>query len=382
MKRILFAAAFGLATLTAAHAATDPKETWREVEPSVSKLLDARAKQNFEPLGKIGGPRAQHVKKLMENAVDILAASPNAKDREVMASLQHRIAAAQKKIANLRFEMASAPDAPPGFVESALASLGLGEPNKATYQAEIAATEKDVQKLQAELTKVKERFSTDLAEIGIQLTGKQIDGLLAMATADDIIDMQVAFENMKAVNQALLDATIRTDESLDVARRYYGIYAVLLEIALAMHDEFVANVDNNYLPELKKLEDETKRLNEESRSLLQKEKDESLRKVLGRNVSAQELTLKVARIYRDQLNEQRARVNESANRLRSQHRVAINTYRTVETSADLVVMMRSTGKAFDSLMKLEIPPLRPFESIEMQAEFEKITNQLKGKPGV
>jgi len=70
-------------------------------------------------------------------------------------------------------------------------------------------------------------------------------------------------------------------------------------------------------------------------------------------------------------------VKSSARQIERQHRVAVNTWRTVDVSSDLVSMMRTTGKAFDALMKLEIPPIRPFESQEMELEFQKITDTIK-----
>lgn len=386
MKTFLLAAILSLSIALPAVAASAPKsepmQVWREAEPTITTILESRQKQNFEALTKASGPQLRRLQKLIEASIDILAASGSAQERQRLNEIRNQIIATQKEIAQLRFEMATAPEASPGLVQGALSTVGIGAATKATYQQRIADAERRLSSQTAEQEQAKQQFMEGLSKIGVTLSPKQVDGLLAMATADDMIEMQVAFDNMKSINQALLDATIRTSESLEVAKRYYGIYAVMLEIAIYMHDSFVERVDQDLLPALGKIEDQTKKLNVEASSLLGKERDPALKQVLQRNVNAQELTLKAAKAYRDRLNEQRQRIAESANRLKHQHRVAVNTFRTVEATSDLVTMMRATGQAFESLLSLEIPALRPFESLEMQNEFEKLTNQLKGKPGV
>ena len=61
--------------------------------------------------------------------------------------------------------------------------------------------------------------------------------------------------------------------------------------------------------------------------------------------------------------------------------VARNTFETVKLSGDLLTVMRSSEQLFELLYELQVPELRPFENVEMQREFERLTDQLRIKEG-
>lgn len=352
---------------------------WRAAEDPVTDLLSARERDGFSALSDGTGPQIRRIEKLLDQAVAILSdgQADGGAERTRLRELQARISGLRKKIADARFSMASAPEAAPGLAGQVLAQIGLGPASKDTWRARIADHEADIKSIEEQQNALKATFAARLGALGVNLTPQQVEGLMAMATAEDFLAMQSAFENMKAINQVLLDATVRADESLEVAKRYYGIYTVMLEIALYMHDEFVQKVEGEYLGKLSAIEAKTREERERTKELLGRERDAGLRSTLERNLKAQDLTLRTAKIYRERLSEQRDRIKQSAALIARQHAVAVNTWRTVDQSAALVTMMRSTGKTFESLMNLEIPPLRPFESIEMQNELEKLTNELK-----
>lgn len=375
MNRILSAALAG-AFLVAAPAAADPGEVWSDANKTVSKLVETRARTDFatpEP----ESPQLRHLQKLMADAIEILSTSDVLDERERILEIQEEIRALQSDIADWRFAMTSAPDGDSGLVSDLMSRLPLQSvQTKASFEVKIARAEAQIADLRQESKDIRADFIEGLHKIGIDLTADQVDGLMSMATAEGIIDMQTAFDNMKAINGVLLEATVQTDESLDVAKRYYGIYTVMLEVAMFMHEDFIDKVNNDYLVKLDRIIEKTQELRKEANSMLQKEKDKGLRKTLQNNVAAQDLTLRTADLYKKRLIEQRDRVRRSLRNIERQHGVAVNTYRTVEYSSDLVTMMRNTGKAFDALMKLEIPPIRPFESLEMQNEFERLTNEI------
>lgn len=169
---------------------------------------------------------------------------------------------------------------------------------------------------------------------------------------------------------------VRADESLEIARRYYGIYTVMLEIALKMHDDFVSKVDAEYLTRLDTVRHRAASARADAERLSAATNDAALRRILSHNISAQAETLEAAVIYGNRLREQRNRMKETRARIAERHEVAVNTWRTVRLSSELVGMVRAAGQDFDVLMSLDIPDLRPFENRELQEEFGKISREL------
>jgi predicted HTH domain antitoxin len=98
--------------------------------------------------------------------------------------------------------------------------------------------------------------------------------------------------------------------------------------------------------------------------------------VLAANKRAQAMTTQTADLYRHYLLEQRRDALNAARKLLEQRNVALNTYKTVAQSIDLVRLVRTSNGEFQQLLQVEIPPLRPFESEQMKQEFEKLSNQI------
>lgn len=362
---------------------TSPAEIWERASPAIDLILNERAETRFAPVGPSDSAPARRLAQMLDKAVDLLAVTDTENVRQRLRDAHAAIREKEKKIAGYRFSMASAPEGDDNPLRTAIKDyLGIAPMTltKGDYRRLIAGVEEEIRGLQDEIAGAKREFADGLRKIGVNLTDQQVEGLMSMVTGDDLVTMQAAFENMKAINQELLQATIRTDESLEVARRYYGIYAVMLEIAQYMHEDFIAKVDGSYLKKLGEIEERTRKLRGETAGLVRAERDPHLKKVLESNVAAQDLTLRAAQVYRQRLLEQKAKVQQSLSAVNRQLQVAVNTYRTVENSHDLVQLMRSTGKQFDQLMKLEIPTLRPFESIEMQNEFNRLSEELRGTP--
>jgi len=119
------------------------------------------------------------------------------------------------------------------------------------------------------------------------------------------------------------------------------------------------------------------RINQESRQLLHSENNQAQRSVLQNNLQAQQLTLKVAKLYAQQLGNQKAKVVEALNRAKSDYRVAKNTFDTVKLSAELIRLMKTNEASFNALMNIQIPEIVPFQNIEMQKKFEELSGLLK-----
>jgi len=157
------------------------------------------------------------------------------------------------------------------------------------------------------------------------------------------------------------------------------MHVILLKIAVTMQQNYINKVDQKFLPKIRAIQDETARIHQQSKSLLQSEKNPSQRKVLKHNLQAQQLTQKVARLYAQQLERQKQKIQQAHKRALKDYLVAKNTFDTVKLSAELIRLMKTNQASFNALMNIQIPDIVPFKNIEMQKKFEELSLLLKGK---
>ncbi len=377
MMRFLAPAGIGAAMLAMAGAnmggsgPAEGRELWEKTEEPLTEILEVRKVTDWGRSQAESTVYDHRVQELIDEAVRILSVSNAETEREELRRIQDHVNAINKEIDDFRFKMTSAPSASElDFTKK------LSTTTKEDYEQKIAARQSDIADLEKEAGEVKVRFAKNLEELGIQLNPEQVDGLLSLVTSDDLIEVMGVFENLKSISAVLLQATDRAEESMETAQRYYGVYAVMLELAVHMHKKFLERVDTQYMQRLAVIDKRTRDTRAEAVSMLGREKGGEFAGVLANNVKSLDLTLKASSIYRDHLSRQRNMVASSLSRVERQRDVAINTYRTVQVSADLVDMMRTTKQNFEALMKIDIPALRPFESIEMRREFDRLTIEL------
>ncbi|WP_439816324.1 hypothetical protein [Zavarzinia sp. CC-PAN008] len=350
----------------------DPGELWKQLREPLTGVLE-----NQEDPGWLRAIRPGRGEALLNDAVEILAVGRGVQLRDEIRSRQARITELRGQVSEWRLQVPAAPPASDG----AMGQLSdMMRTTRTDLEAKIATAEQEIAENETQLGILKTEFRASLEKLGIKLEGAQVDGLLAMATGDDLVSLYSVYDNLRSVNQTLLHATIAADESIETAKRYYGLYTVMVQLALHMHQEFLGKVDEQYLPKLEEIVAQTRTLKAETEIALLNESDARRRTVLERNLAAQDLNLKVGEIYRQRLIDQRAQIEGAMAPLEAELATAQNTLKTVQSSSAILSMMRSSGEGFAVLMQIEIPPLRPFENQDMQRAFEDLTRTLQG-PG-
>ena len=89
------------------------------------------------------------------------------------------------------------------------------------------------------------------------------------------------------------------------------------------------------------------------------------------------ITIRVANLYIDLLNSQRAGTLESIRTLKLNRDLAENTYRTVRSSGELRGLIHTGLSLLDAVNELKMPELKICESDAMRIEFDKINIRLK-----
>ncbi|EGV17922.1 hypothetical protein [Thiocapsa marina] len=347
----------------------DFARVWGTVVPTLDSTLELEERHGELPektwFGTDQRSNREEINALLDTAVEILSTSPVQNYRERIRILQAEIEKDRAEIADARQKRIAAP------AESTL------KKTVADYDRLIASLEDDIDRRNGELAAVKREFADELHGMGLDLGDDQLELLLSTVVGDNMIDLGILFDNVKAVTAQLEVLVAQSGEDLQSARRYYGLYVVLLQALNRMHLQIEEAIGEQYIPQIDAIIARAQELSGETRRL--QRESPGRRDVLAANLEAQQLTVQAAEIYRRYLREQATQVKQARRELEKDIAAAWNTYETVRVSGELVSLVRSSQQLLDGLMNRQVPTLRPFENLEMQREFQKLTEQLRNR---
>jgi len=347
-------------------------QVWKELLPKLDETLSLEERQVELPESAWFGPdqasNRSKITGLLDDTVEILSTSPVQRFRDRIRILQTEIERARADIAGYRQRRVSAP------ADSAI------QRTVTDYDRLIAERETDSRRLAAELQAVKGEFAAAVRSLGVELSDEQVEFLLSTVVGDNMVDLGVLFDNVKSVTAQLEQLVSQSGEDLASARRYYGMYVVLLRALHRMHVQIEESIGEQYLPQIDDIIARTQSLMAETRRL-QKQSPGKL-DLLAANLEAQQLTLEAAAVYRRYLSDQAEQVRRARDELDKDIAAAWNTFETVRVSGELVGLVRSSQRLLEGLMSRQVPALRPFENLELRREMEKLTEQLRSaRPG-
>jgi hypothetical protein len=181
------------------------------------------------------------------------------------------------------------------------------------------------------------------------------------------------FHNVRLVTVRLQQLTEEAGESLDVAKRYYGSYVVLVRILDHVQKDFVERVRTDQVPRLDAFAQKAEANIETARDNAANGGDP---RIAEQNIRSNELTREACKAYARYLLEQAAAVEAQNEALQPRLRDALNTFETVQLSSQVAETIRDARRNFAALLELDVPELRGFENVELQREFERLTDQL------
>lgn len=342
---------------------------WTAVVPKLDETLILEERhEGLPPKAWIGTDQRANraaIEVLLDETIQILSTSPAQATREQIRHLQTQIEQARAEIAEARQQRVSAPS------ESTI------KKTVADYDQLIVARERDIARLQDDLSQVRRQFAESLRGMGLDLADEQVEFLLSTVVGDNLVDLGILFDNVKAITLQLETLVAQSGEDLESARRYYGLYVILLKALHQMHLRIEERVIDQDVPQIDAIISRTQALATETRRL---QRESSGRQdLLAANLAAQQMTIEAAGIYRQYLQDQAAQVRAARQELEQDIATAWNTYETVRVSGELVSLVRSSQQLLEGLMNRQVPALRPFENLEMQREFQKLTEQLRGQ---
>lgn len=305
----------------------------------------------------------EDINALLDQAIGILSDSPLPDYRKRIADLERKIAAARRKIDDLRRERIGAP------------SESLVKRTTADIDEDIAEERRDIERFKAEIEGVEQELAEELRGLGLSVSEEQLAVLLSTVIGDEMVDLSLVLDQVEDLTVQLEQLVEDSGEDLEAARRYYGMYVVLLKSLERMHRNIEQAIRDRYVPQIDAIIERAKVLQRQTRRLIDRAPDKA--KVLRANLEAQRLTIEAAQVYRRYLKEQRAQIEKARIALKQDIATAWITYETVRVSGELVSLVKSSRQLLVSLRERDLPALRPFKNAEMKREFEKLTDELR-----
>lgn len=345
----------------------------------VAQIISLRAPQwiaqpaRYQPLPI----REERLNVLLSNAVDVLTRGEAVESRARLMGLQASLHHTLQQLQAARQQLATAPAQPCDGAEGLALISCRFEQTRAEQTDQINSLRSTIRQRQEQIVAERVRFAGDLQKIGINIKPEQASGLLQMATARDIISLHAVYANLKEINSQLQQAAKAEGSTPASIRRYYGLYTVLLEVAMHMHEDLYFKLRNNYLPRLDALAGDTADTYRQARRIAASSTRADLKAQLHGNMNALTATLKAALLYREALEAQAAAVNASWKSIHEQHQVAVNSFRTASLSADLLEQMKSSGQQIANLRNLDIPAIDSIGNAALQREFERLTLEIQ-----
>ena len=340
---------------------------WDDLAPRLDQVLTLQERQRSLPdsawFGEDRNSNQARVDALLDEAAQILVGSDRlrARARELDAAIAHN----RQEIGELKRRRLAAP------------AESVWRKTVQDIDEEIAEREQLLEAQQQALSDLRRATAAELRALGLAVDADGLDFLLATVVGEDVLDMALAFEQVRRLTTQLERLTADSHEDLPTARRYYGMYKVLLQILDHMHARLIETIAQDYLPRVGAIGERAEALRKETRRLLA----QSPSTILRANLEAQQLTIDAVARYTAYLQDQQRQVESSRQRLARDLAVAGNTYETVKVSGDLATLIEDSERLLAQLFRLQVPPLRPFENLAMKREFERLTASLRDPAG-
>ena len=337
-------------------------EIWDDLKDKFDDIKELKSKRNQAPDESIFGKTKRDYDEKIESIFQILSVITNdpqiVKDRSTLEKLKSKIESSELKSADLKTK----------------AQLATGK-DKEKLIDRSNSHQTDINEYNDSRNELLFNVQNRLEAYGLSLDTDQVKVLLSRVDADDIIGMTTSFSVIAKLTQQFSEATLESGENLQIARNYYFMHVILLELQMHIQRNYIDRLKNVYLVKLGNLKRENGSLIFKTKSLVGSSKG-SHKKVAEQNLKSQQFTRKVLVLYEEILRKDLYKIQNGLKKVNDNYLVALNTYKTVNVSADLATLMAGNNNLFNEVMSLQAPELIPFENLQIQDAFETLSLQL------
>ena len=358
-----------VAPTTPLYASQPFSKIWSESMPLMNKGMEAVAEGgdlNKRSFTEVITFRDSKFQRIIAECFEILADSETLDLLKKRDSIQKNIQRKRQKIVEAQKEIIAAPDEHWNPLKSTKTSL----------KRDIENLKKDIASLEASLDQAKEQALELIKARGVPITKEQMETLLSAADGEDTASIMAVAENVKQIQLKIEEVVQSPDSSVELLKTYTGIYMMCHKVYAYAIQNALERIDKIYLVKLEKLRKEAYGLLSNAKEMLRDANASDL-KILETNVAANQRTLEVISMYNQYLKRQKQNLERLLITAQKSANVAVNTYRTVKTSTDLLRMMRASYGEFAKIFEFEPPDVSLLYGDRLKGEFEAISAKLK-----
>ncbi|MBM9519370.1 hypothetical protein JWG39_05975 [Desulforhopalus vacuolatus] len=307
---------------------------------------------------------------ILDDVVELLGAADISQIKKDIDELQEDIRTIQKKQASLRTRRIAAPEK--------VESWKVWKKDQVEIDEDVIALDVRLKEARQQLELKIDALTAALVRLGIQINRDQVETLVYSVSGDDDIHRIAVFNNIKVITVELQRLTLESRENPEMARRYYGMHALLLRSLINFYQQCETRIDEEYLKRIGEIVSRQSELIEETRTKMAAE-PEKFRAIYRTNLAAQRLTIRTAQVYGGCLRRNRERIAEAREKVNHEYMAAMNTWETVQAARDLITLMQNAETMLGHLSAMQTPELMVFENAQMKEEFRKLTETLNGE---
>ncbi len=350
-------------------------DLWKDVSPALEKALAVydrqespeTPEQTWVPWRETKKSCQQDIEEILNTVLAVLGTCGAAGYRTRIRNLQADNKVSQTRIARYREQMLSAPaENAQNFVE------GLLVQSKENLTDSIADETDIIAERNRQIESFKAGFREHLQHIGLNISPEQADSFL-LPVVDDVIPMAAVISNISRITEQLQGLVDASKEASAETKRYYGMYVLLVFAVDRLQTHFVTEIDELFLHRIARHEKDAAQHIADAEAQI---RSGGPREQLAANISGNTRTIEACRLLAGRLREYRRAILDDNRKVRVLEAAAINTYRTVCLSLNIAELIGYCDAAFRALRELRLPPLRPFQGIQLTEEMQKLAERV------
>ncbi len=353
--------------------ANNPKATealiWHEAVPNLEKVLTLQEKQEYLPdeswFGDNKIKNQEKINKILDQIVEILSVSNISNYRQQVSDLHQRIAQAKENIIEFRENKDHAPEA------------SLVHKTVYEYVRLIEEQESAVVKYNQQLVALQLQYAKELKTIGIDLDDQALELISKNyhVSGDLYVDLSIIFHQVNVLLDKIELRVNETKEELQHAKRYYGLYVIVLKTLYYAQEEVERRIQDQYIAGIDGIMEELNRMVDDTKNKIQQFPE--LTEQFTALIDQQKFSIKVAQTYREELVFYRSEIAKARIDLKKDIALAWQTYKTVSVVGELSKIINQSQALLEKLGSLQAPRFRPFENRKIEQEYENITQKLR-----
>lgn len=345
-------------------------KAWSSSRKAIAKALELEDEKMRLPekrwLGRDKGDAESDIDDILDDVLDVMEFSALGSSRDDYDELREKIIKSNLDISRLGEDLIGAKS-----------GSTLNPYSRESIQASIKDLKKDIADYNSDQRKIVSQMKAQYKEMGVDISEQQVRFFLSSVSGDDIINLSAVFHNIQQITEQLQNMSQQLPGDTETVKRYYGMYVIMVKTLMAAHDSFLTDVDGLYLPRLEDLEEQNGSAAEETSRLLSQEGSAERMAILMASEETQKVTAEALELYRQHLDDMKARVGEGQDSMYDKYKVALNTYNTIKVAADLANIMKASIQEINNLQGMHLPDLIPIESDAVQRKFDEITNSIE-----